>query len=303
MEIRIDRTSELPIRQQLAEQMVFLIVTDRLKPGEPLPSVRELARRLKIHHNTVSEAYRELVRRGWVERKRGARLCVPPSTDLAANPNVRNLDQLINITIRVARDLGYSLQALRERVRDRLLAQPPDHILIVENDDGLRRIMCSEVQRALSWPVHSCTRQELAANPGLAIGALAIAQSHATEIADALLPKERSVLPVRFSSADEHIRRVRSLGQPSTIFIVSTSSRFLQTARGLLAPVIGRRHSLKEILVSGRAPAIDGADLIFCDSIAARMIRRKSALVEYCLLDPQSLAAVSATMVGYGARE
>ena len=50
--------------------------TERLRDGELLPSVRELARRLKVHHNTVSEAYQDLVQRKWLERRRGSRLAL-----------------------------------------------------------------------------------------------------------------------------------------------------------------------------------------------------------------------------------
>ena len=57
MQIRISKQSEIPIREQIAEQIIFRIATDELKPGQALPSVRELARRLKIHHNTVSHVY------------------------------------------------------------------------------------------------------------------------------------------------------------------------------------------------------------------------------------------------------
>jgi DNA-binding transcriptional regulator YhcF (GntR family) len=63
MEIRISKESDVPVREQLAEQIVFQIATEKLKPGQMLPSVRELARRLGIHHNTVSHAYQDLVRR------------------------------------------------------------------------------------------------------------------------------------------------------------------------------------------------------------------------------------------------
>lgn len=76
MEFRIDKKSEVSIRQQLAEQIVFSIVTERLKPGEALPSVRELARRLKVHHNTVSQAYKDLARRAWLVGRRGRRVVV-----------------------------------------------------------------------------------------------------------------------------------------------------------------------------------------------------------------------------------
>src|SRR2546421_710252 len=105
MEIRIDSESDVPIRHLLIEQIVFLIATDRLTAGAALPSVRELARRLKIHHNTVSDAYQELVRRNWVTRRRGSKLVVAPRESVKPPEDARSLDDLINVTIRMARSL------------------------------------------------------------------------------------------------------------------------------------------------------------------------------------------------------
>src|SRR5260370_38281676 len=78
MEIQLSRESEVPLRRQLAEQIVFLIGGGKLRAGQRLPSVRELARRLKIHHNTVSEAYQPLVRRTSLLRQRASGLVVGP---------------------------------------------------------------------------------------------------------------------------------------------------------------------------------------------------------------------------------
>src|SRR5258708_38419862 len=96
MEIQLSRESEVPLRRQLAEQIVFLITTGKLRAGEQLPSVRELARRLKIHHNTVSEAYQDLVRRTWVTRRRGSRLVVGLREASQQDSATDNLDELIN---------------------------------------------------------------------------------------------------------------------------------------------------------------------------------------------------------------
>src|SRR5215471_19720000 len=111
--IRIDSSSDVPIRQQLTEQIIFLIATGELAENHQLPSVRELARRLKIHHNTVSDAYRDLTLRNWVEGKRGSRLSVVSRKTLPVPRNARSLDDLINLTIQLAQAMGYSLQALR----------------------------------------------------------------------------------------------------------------------------------------------------------------------------------------------
>src|SRR5579863_1896415 len=100
MDIRIDRKSEVPVRQQVAEQIIFSIATEQVKPGQALPSVRELARRLKIHHNTVSQAYQDLARRTWVVRRKGSRVVVRSEGERAALTNGHDVDDLINATIR-----------------------------------------------------------------------------------------------------------------------------------------------------------------------------------------------------------
>lgn len=56
-----------PIYEQLVRQIKHAIVTGVLKPGNQLPTVRELAVRLVINPNTVARAYRELEQSGMLE--------------------------------------------------------------------------------------------------------------------------------------------------------------------------------------------------------------------------------------------
>jgi DNA-binding transcriptional regulator YhcF (GntR family) len=297
MDIRIDGSSEVPIHRQLTEQVIFMIVTEGIRAGDFMPSVRELARRLKIHHNTVSEAYQDLVKRNWLERRRGSRLVVVPRQITPLTIQWRTLDDLINSTIRVARASGYSMQALRERVRERLLAEAPDHIRVVEQNSGLRELMEEELRAALPWPVRGCSRTELSDNPGIAIGALAITARHAIEHVDVLFRKDRPVVPVGFSAADEHVVRIRRLRKPSVIAVVSASELFLEVARSVLAPAIGNRHQLREILLANENPAAArAADLVFCDSIAKK---RSPKAIHYRLLNRESLEYVDTTMKSY----
>ncbi len=296
MDIRISRESEIPLRQQLAEQIVFLIATDQLRPGQALPSVRELARRLKIHHNTVSEAYQDLVSRTWVVRRRGSRVIVR-SREATVHPLAAgSLNDLINELIRVAREQGYSLQALRDRLRQRLLAEAPDHILVVEADAGLRRLLAEEIRVALNWPVEVCSRQELAANPGLAIGALAVAAHYAIPNVDALLPHDRPAIPLAFSAADEHLESIRKRREPSVVAVVSVSEGFLQTARSLLPPAIGSRHVFQEFLLPLSDPkALKGANVVFADSLAVREVKHRS-VITYRLIAPASLTYLASAV-------
>jgi len=298
-DIRIDGTSDVPIRRQLTEQIVFRIATGAWTADHPLPSVRELARRLKIHHNTVSGAYQDLVKMEWVGRHRGSRLVVISRDRLIVPQSVKSLDDIINLTIHVAQAMGYTLQELRERVRDRLKSASPDHILVIDRDKELREILCDEIRSAMPYPVQACSPEDLASNPGLAIGAIAVAPVYSVGRADKLFPKDRPVIAVTFNKADDHIQRIRDLRQPSTIAVVSASPRFLEVARGLLAPAIGTRHQLQEVLLPGdNPPSPRATDLVFCDSIAKRSLRH-SKLVHYQIVAPKSLEEIAGAMKAY----
>jgi DNA-binding transcriptional regulator YhcF (GntR family) len=299
MDIRVSKQSEVPVRQQLAEQIVYLIATGNLKPGQALPSVRDLARRLKIHHNTVSHAYQNLVRRTWLVWRRGTRVVVRSPADAPGFDGKQDLDDLINGVIREARERGHSLQALRERFRARLLTEPPDHILVVDQEPGLQRLLQAEIHRALGWPVECCAREELTHASGLVIGAILVVPQYGIEDVRPLVPKDRLTVPIAFSFADEHVERIRRLKQPSVIGVVSVSSSFLKTARSLLAPALGRRHSLREFLLPlDDSNALNGFDVIFCDSIALAEVKNPRA-VHYRLVAPASLEYLAGVLESF----
>src|SRR5215471_594532 len=115
MQIQIDKQSEVPARDQLRQQIIFLIVTGQLANGMELPSVRQLARQLKVHHNTISHAYAQLTRDVGLVKKRGSRLVVG-QTVKSWIEDFADLDDLIDRAIRFARRHGYSLQQLTMRV-------------------------------------------------------------------------------------------------------------------------------------------------------------------------------------------
>ena len=302
MDIQVDKNSEVSVRQQLAEQIIFLIATDKLKPGHALPSVRELARRLKIHHNTVSEAYKDLARRAWVARRRGSRVVVRSPGERAERTNGYGIDDLINATIRLARDRGCSLQALRERVRTRLLAEPPDHILVVEDELGLRHLLQQEIRTALGQNADGCSLAELTAQPGRAIGALVVAGHYSIGGVDQLVPKNVPAVRLSFSAADEHLDLLRSLDQPSVIGIISLSPIFLRTARSLLAPALGRRHVMRDFSFPVDDPkALRSADVMFADSVARSRIKH-SRVFEYRLISSSSLEYLRSAMKSYQTR-
>ena len=89
--ISIDYTSRQPITAQIRDQMVRLITSGALKPGDWLPSVRQLATDLSINPNTIQRAYAELERRGVIYAAKGRGNFI---SDDIASLRARRLDEI-----------------------------------------------------------------------------------------------------------------------------------------------------------------------------------------------------------------
>src|SRR5277367_5454327 len=107
--IWIARESSIPVREQLSAQLLFGILSRRIGPAERLPSVRDLARRIKVHPNTVSAAYQDLAARGWVKRKAGSGVFV---CDNGQRAETESIDTFVHAWIEEGLSRGFSLEAL-----------------------------------------------------------------------------------------------------------------------------------------------------------------------------------------------
>ena len=67
MILQVDFQAGKPVYLQLADQIRYAAASGRLRPGEPLPSLRPLAEELRINRNTIAKAYAELETQGIIE--------------------------------------------------------------------------------------------------------------------------------------------------------------------------------------------------------------------------------------------
>jgi GntR family transcriptional regulator len=301
MDIQVNEDSDIPLHEQVAAQVVFLIGTGTLKPGTLLPSVRALANRLGIHRNTISRAYRDLTLNRLVEKRAGRQLAI-----CAAEPETfhgaKDLDDVIHVAIREARRHGYSAQQLHDRLRHRLLAGPPNHLLVLSDDAGMRMLLPKELTERFEYRVDACTPSELVSRPERSAGALIVTpRGHMASIRSVLSGPGRAV-PITYSAGDEYLEMLRRLKTPSLIAVVSVSPYFLEMARGLLAPAIGRRHSMRGYLMAGKRPAQPGsADFVLCDVLTypiARARYRAGTVFVYRLISAACLDTIAAVMDG-----
>jgi GntR family transcriptional regulator len=122
VQFQIATTGREPIYRQLATQVREGVARGRLKPGERLPSVRELSRELVVNPNTIARAYTELEREGVLHTRQGLGVFVAePSNDLTKAARRRKLLDLIDALLTEAVYLGLSgsdvITAVTERTR------------------------------------------------------------------------------------------------------------------------------------------------------------------------------------------
>jgi GntR family transcriptional regulator len=107
----------VPIYVQIRDQLLGVIGAGRLRPGERMPTMRQVALALKIDLNTVKHAYDELERAGAIVLVRGSGTFVaenPPVIDLAAQE--ARVESLAHRTIAAAAAAGIDPAAVARRI-------------------------------------------------------------------------------------------------------------------------------------------------------------------------------------------
>jgi molybdate-binding protein/DNA-binding transcriptional regulator YhcF (GntR family) len=114
IDIVVSNRSQVPIYKQIAEQVKNLIANNQLKPGQQLPTVRDLSHRLEVNPATVARAYQELEQEGILGASRRRGTIVLGDTDSPQRLPLRQnrLSSTVNNLILEALSLGYTPEEL-----------------------------------------------------------------------------------------------------------------------------------------------------------------------------------------------
>src|SRR5213596_4288827 len=117
----IDAAHPTPLYHQLERAIRFAIATGRLRVGDQLPTVRQLAVDLRINANTVAKVYAELERAGVLETRRGVGTFVTARPNEAASrrDRERHLRELADHFIAQSHERGFSIDDVIEHLERR----------------------------------------------------------------------------------------------------------------------------------------------------------------------------------------
>lgn len=289
MRLWISRRSDIPIREQLGTQIVLGIVSADLKPGSRLPSTRDLARRFRIHANTVSAAYRDLEQAGWLEMRRGSGVYIRDKSNGALSAEL-SLDRLIAGLFRSARELQVPLSALRARLRYWLELQPPDHFLLIEPDAELREIVAAEMRAAVTFPVKAVDLSACDYADTLH-ASIPVALPSKVESIQRKFPQGIDVIPLRVSSVTHSLGSWLPAREDVLIAIVSRWPDFLKRAQTMLVAAGFNPDALivRDAKVNGWHKGLPQAAAVVCDSLIAQKLPKQCRALPFPLLAPAAL--------------
>lgn len=267
MRFWISRNSTVSLRDQLTAQIMLGVISEDLKPGERLPSIREFAQRHSIHSNTVSAAYRELAERGWLKISRGSGVSVSRPPWEPESENLLPLDRFTSKLFLTARSLGISAPEVRAHLRQ-LLHQPLNRLVILEPEVELGEILATEIR--LGTGINTV---------------IAAKQVPIRKTAIAMLASRTQKITVDLSaSAPRFLLRVRSLtasfrGQerPSRnqlLVVASHSPEILRWSRTLLlaAGIDADAMNICDARETGWKRSLQPGTIVIADIVTARQI-------------------------------
>lgn len=115
MDVVISNSNPKPIYEQIADQVKNQIITGVLAPGDALPSMRLLAKDLRISVITTKRAYSELERDGFVETVAGKGCFVAPKNrEFLREEQLRKAEEALQAAVDIAKRGGITLTELSD---------------------------------------------------------------------------------------------------------------------------------------------------------------------------------------------
>jgi GntR family transcriptional regulator len=125
LHIQIDAHSGVPVYRQIMDQVRYYAAGGQIRPGDRLPSIRELAKYLHINPTTIVKAYSELAHGGEIEMIQGKGAFLTEGAKLRSKERVEEeLRKLVRPLAAAAVQLGVSFDRIAELLRREMAELP-----------------------------------------------------------------------------------------------------------------------------------------------------------------------------------
>ncbi len=287
MKIWLSKNSEIPVRRQLATQIILGITSGDLAVGARLPSTREIARRFGVHSNTVSNAYKELAAHGWLEFRPGSGFYVCDKTPESLD---NSLDKMIARFFQTAQKQGFSFVEVKNHLLQFFEVRLPEKFLIIESDADFREILVEEIKQTTGLAVDGTSFEDFRHNQQ-PTDALFVAMLDEKAKVKSVLSADKSCFFLKSRSAADAMKDKPRPAKEDLIAVVSGWEKFLMMAKTMLlaANVDAESLLIRSTKHSDWKKGLDSAAMIICDTISAKYFQNDKRLRRFQLISDESL--------------
>lgn len=292
MKIWISKNSEVPVRDQIVTQITLGITSGDLPIGSRLPSTQEVARRFRIHANTVSNAYRNLASDGWIEFRTGSGFFVRDPV-IKKDDNFSTLDSLISELFSSAEKLGISVGEVRARLR-RYVDPIRAGLVLIESDTDFREILLTELRDRFDLQITGIGFDDFKESVGDFDGQL-VAMSDERERINAILPENENCLYLRSSSIPAALSGEIRPANDAIIAVVSGWQSFLELSKTILLAAQVEPESLliRSTKQENWKKGLSSAAMIICDNLTAKRLNSLTNIRAFPLVSEESLREIA----------
>jgi DNA-binding transcriptional regulator YhcF (GntR family) len=291
MQVRIRRNSGVPVKDQIRAQIELAMLSGELPRGSRLPPIRTWARKLRVHANTISAAYRDLSASGHVVVRSGSGVYVEP------RPRRTALQATVASKLREAVEealaSGLGKEDILAAVARFAEPQKPLGILVVDPSTEMGAVYASEIREAIGADVRVATLDQLDLDPRIAAGlVVAVLPYHVGRVEGVAalgklvvftlgLPNPETLMPAGVASG--------------MVLVVSESPLFLSFARVSLKSVVSDDFEIQTCALEDEKQwrrFLAASDVIIADAVAAPRLSAAGAkqLTRLKLLSDDSMA-------------
>lgn len=280
IKLSINKDSSVPVRDQLIEQLGLQIASGTIRSRDKLPSIRQLAERLGIHHSTVTSAYTHLAEVGLLDIRQGSgvRVAARPATRDGEGERLE-LDALFRNFLAHAAEHGYTAADVQECMQSLVKRKSVKRILVVDRNIDFHKLLLAELQPHFKLPVQPVSYDDLKGVQKLLEDSLVVTSLyHLFPLQNLKLDPTRFVV-CNIEPARAEVEVIKALPAGSIVLLVSVSPTLMRMATNVAAAVRGDEVTVRSVLTEDTKELkymMKYAAAVICDRPSQEVVKQFS---------------------------
>jgi GntR family transcriptional regulator len=225
LDICIDRNSSVPPHEQIKDRIKLGLALGTLRPGDNLPSIRQLEERLHVGTAVIRRSYRELAAIGILDLQHGRGVFIKNGIHLQAAATIQQYEKLYNLVSGELDHANLIPASFARFVYNRILdaeRQSPS-AAVVEDSKGISRDYSAQLSQEWQIPISAFTLQELRGLSPLRRAELRrviTSYYHIDEVRDIMRKHRAKVIPVDIEFGPATVEDLETLPAGSRVIWV-----------------------------------------------------------------------------------